>query len=401
MKKPSQKLGFFFYYIILKKNIGQKPRTKIFGDIINSYMRSLIILLRRIGLQKIVAVLIAVVLIGVGYSYITNTPKDHTSEYQSLVDQSKYKDLIPRLEKIVAEKPEDINSRELLAVSYIQRAESEPQTTREDLLKAVSLLVKNTYLDKNRDESFRLLGVTHLYLNDFTSAERNFAKAISINPNNLDAQAGLGMVYEKRNESAKVFGTYNNILKKNSTNEMANLGIARHYMSIGDPNKAVEHAKTVLSNSKNNSSLGEANHILGTAMMTYNRPIDAILYFRDSLKYRPESVHTWVILGEANVAAYKIALRSERANYILEATKAGNQALTINPKYIYAHTLIYKIDLLQNKYEEANLIAKTIVDLLPKDTQLGKAEKATYLKYYSGEVTNVKIKSIKASEVKN
>lgn len=364
-------------------------------------MRSLIILLKRIGLQKIVAALIAVVLIGVAYTYIANAPKDPATQYQPLIDQSKYQVLIPQLEKILVDTPDDINSRELLAAAYIQRAETEPQTAREDLLKTLSLLVKNTYLDKNRDESFRLLGIAHFYLNDIISAERNLAKAVSINPNNLDAQAGLGMIYEKRNESAKVFGTYNNILKKNSGNEMANLGIARYYMSIGDPNKAVEHARATLGSSKNNSSIGEANHILGTAMLTYNRPVDAVLYFRDSLKYRPESIHTWVILGEANVEAYKIAPQSERATYIKEATKAGNKALSINPKYIYAHTLLYKINLLQNKYEEANLIAKTIIDLLPRDTQLGKAEKEKYLKYYSGEVTNVKIKSVKASEVKN
>jgi cytochrome c-type biogenesis protein CcmH/NrfG len=364
-----------------------------------SYMRSFIILLKKIGLQKIVAILIAVVLIGIAFTYLAKTPKDSTKEYQTLVDQTKYQVLIPKLEKIIAENPDDINSRELLAAAYIQKAESEPNTSREDLLKSLSLLTKNTYLDKNRDESFRLLGVANFYLNDIATAERNFAKATSINPSNLDAQAGLGMIYEKRNESAKVFGLYNNILKKNSGHEMANLGIARYYMSIGDANKAVQHAKDVLSSSKNNSSLGEANHILGTAMMTYNRPVEALLYFRDSVKYRPENVHSWVMLGEANVEAYKIAPKFERANYIQGATEAGTKALSLNPKYIYAHTLLYKVNLLQNKYEEANAIAKTIVGLLPRDTQLGKEEKAQYLKYYSGEITNVKIKSIKASEL--
>lgn len=370
-----------------------------FGDIMGSYMRSFIILLKKIGLQKIVAILIAVVLIGIAFTYLAKTPKDSTKEYQTLVDQTKYQVLIPKLEKIIAENPDDINSRELLAAAYIQKAESEPNTSREDLLKSLSLLTKNTYLDKNRDESFRLLGVANFYLNDIATAERNFAKATSINPSNLDAQAGLGMIYEKRNESAKVFGLYNNILKKNSGHEMANLGIARYYMSIGDANKAVQHAKDVLSSSKNNSSLGEANHILGTAMMTYNRPVEALLYFRDSVKYRPENVHSWVMLGEANVEAYKIAPKFERANYIQGATEAGTKALSLNPKYIYAHTLLYKVNLLQNKYEEANAIAKTIVGLLPRDTQLGKEEKAQYLKYYSGEITNVKIKSIKASEL--
>lgn len=370
-----------------------------FGDIMGSYMRSFIILLKKIGLQKIVAILIAAVLIGIAFTYLAKTPKDSTKEYQTLVDQTKYQVLIPKLEKIIAENPDDINSRELLAAAYIQKAESEPNTSREDLLKSLSLLTKNTYLDKNRDESFRLLGVANFYLNDIATAERNFAKATSINPSNLDAQAGLGMIYEKRNESAKVFGLYNNILKKNSGHEMANLGIARYYMSIGDANKAVQHAKDVLSSSKNNSSLGEANHILGTAMMTYNRPVEALLYFRDSVKYRPENVHSWVMLGEANVEAYKIAPKFERANYIQGATEAGTKALSLNPKYIYAHTLLYKVNLLQNKYEEANAIAKTIVGLLPRDTQLGKEEKAQYLKYYSGEITNVKIKSIKASEL--
>ena len=76
-------------------------------------------------------------------------------------------------------------------------------------------------------------------------------------------------------------------------------------------------------------------------MMTYNRPVEALLYFRDSVKYRPENVHSWVMLGEANVEAYKLHLNSNEQT-TSKGYRSWTKALSLNPKYIYAHTLLYK-----------------------------------------------------------
>ena len=41
-------------------------------------MRSFIILLKKIGLQKLFAIIIAAVLIGIAFTYLAKTPKDST-----------------------------------------------------------------------------------------------------------------------------------------------------------------------------------------------------------------------------------------------------------------------------------------------------------------------------------
>ena len=60
------------------------------------------------------------------------------------------------------------------------------------------------------------------------------------------------------------------------------------------------------------------------------------------------------------------------------------------------HTHFYiKVNLLQNKYEEANAIAKTIYGTSAKRYSTWKRRKTQYLKYYSGEITNVKLNQLK------
>lgn len=362
------------------------------------HMRSLVLFLKKVGLQKIVGIFIALVLIIVAGLYVSSRPKVISTEYQQSFNQSGYAKSIPELEKWVSQNKGDTVAAELLAALYIQKAEEEPLVANDNLSKAMAILSKIADGDKHRSETFRLMGVASMDWGSFLAATRYFKKALSIDPGNLDAKAGLAMTYEHDGKWAEAFAAYNSILKANPNHEMAGLGMARYYLNKSDGANATKYATAVASSSKNYSSLGEANGVIGSAMMIVNRYDDAIKYYTESLKYRPGNAHTSVLLGDANVSKYAISPAKDRPAYIAAATAAANKALALRPNYIYALNLLYKIDLLQNKYDDANKLGKSILQLLAKDKILSAAEKAKYAEYYKGDITSVKVKSVKIND---
>ncbi len=359
-------------------------------------MRSFILLLKRIGLQKIVAVIVAVVLIVVASVYIINKPEVLDPELQTKFNQGKYTENILEIEKWLVENPNDVNAMEVLAASYIQKAANEPLTETESLRKAMNLLGSIVKMDTGRDESFRLLGTAYLMKENPKLAAVNFTNAIRISKNsNLDALAGLAMVHEFNKDWEKAFIGYRATLNKNSKNESANLGVARYYISKNEGKKAMDYAWVVANSSSNNASLGEAYAILGAGMKLIGQPNISKTYFEKSLSYRPNNVHTLVLLGEAYVHQYSLAQKDDRQSVLKTITDTADKAIKLNPNYIHGYTLLYKVLLLQNKYTEANTLAKKIVVLLARDTTLTSKQKAEYKKFYSGDITSVKINSVK------
>ncbi len=363
-------------------------------------MRSFILFLKRVGIKKVVAVLIAVVLISVATVYYATKPLKLDTGYQVLFDQGKYSEVIPELEDWTKTHPDDLNSLELLAASYIQKADAEPVNAKSALTKAISTINKIVKMDPNRSETYRLAGVARLYQNNIASAEASFNQAIKIsNSQNTNAIVGLGMVHEHKGELTLAITRYQEALNREPSNEMALLGMARHYITLNNPGEAEKRASSAAAVSKNNAILGEAYAILGSANSLKPNYKAAVENYKKSLTYRPGNVHTAVLLGETLINLYRSAPSAERGNLLAQIIDAANKAVLIKPDYIYAYALLYKADLLQNKYAEANQIGKKIVSLLKTDTVLSAAEKTEYAKFYSGEITSVTIKSVKMTDI--
>lgn len=359
-------------------------------------MRSFILFLKRVGLQKIVGVLIAVVLIIVAGMYVFNQSKVLDPKLQSQFDQGKYADSIPTLEKWIAENPQDVKGMEVLAAFYIQKASNEQQTKSETLKKAMDLLGTIIKLDPQKSESFRLVATSYLMKEEPKLATENFLRAIRASQGkNLDALAGLSMVHEFNKDWDKAFLGYKNVLRKDPNNEMANLGAARYYISLGNANDAMDYAWKVANSSSNNASLGEAYAVLGSGMKILKQPEISKTYFEKSISFRPNNIHTLVLLGESYIETYPLVKKEDRQDAINRVMGVANKAIALNPDYIHAQTLLYKVLLLQNKYAEANVVGKKIVSLLASDKTLTPTEKDAYKKFYSGEITAVKINSIK------
>ena len=121
-------------------------------------------------------------------------------------------------------------------------------------------------------------------------------------------------------------------------------------------------------------------------------------YYEKSISYRPNNIHTLVLLGETYFTSFPSLKTEDRQKSIDKITALADQALSIDPNYIHAQTLLYKAFLMQSKWAEANAVGKKIVSLLPSDITLTPAQKAEYNKYYSGTITDVKITSVKITQ---
>ncbi|MCF7865611.1 MAG: tetratricopeptide repeat protein [Candidatus Pacebacteria bacterium] len=357
-------------------------------------MRSFILLLKRIGLPKIVGTFIALILIIIASVYIYNQPKVLDPNLQSKFDQGKYTEGIPVLEKWLADNPNDVSARETLAAFYLQKASNEP-AEKESLKKSMNLLANIIKIDPLRDESFRLLGVAYLMKGLTKPAADNFEKAVRISKNsNLNALAGLSMSHEADKDWETAANGYRKVLTLDPKNEMSNLGLARYYISQSDENMAMNFAWKVANISSNNASLGEAYEILGSAMRLRNQPEVSKTYYEKSISFRPNNVHTLVLLGEASVSVLPLVQKEDRQMALQKIIDLANTTIKLDPNYIHSQTLLYKALLLQNKYAEANAVGKKIVSLLNTDKTLTPAEKSNYKDFYSGEITSVTINSV-------
>lgn len=342
------------------------------------------------------AAFIALVLIVVASIYIYHRPKALDPNLQAKFEKGNYAQGIPNLEAWLADNPNDLNAKEALAAFYMQKAGMEPAAAKDILAKARNLLGTIVKADPQRDESYRLLGVSYLMADNIKFATENFEKSIrSSGGKNIGAVVGLGMTYEYSKDWKKASSVYATALSKDPKNEDATLGMARYYISVNNTKKAIASAWAVIDVSTNNASLGEAYSILGASMIMIKQPDISIGYFEKSISYRPNNVHALVLLGESYIGIYPLAKAEDRQSTISKMLGAANKAIALDPLYVHAQTLLYKILLLQNKYDEANAVGQKIVSLLPIDKTLTDEQKAEYKKFYGGKISDVKITSVK------
>lgn len=111
------------------------------------------------------------------------------------------------------------------------------------------------------------------------------------------------------------------------------------------------------------------------------------------MEFRPNNAHTLVLLGESYIGLYPQIGKERKDAALKEILEIANKAVTLHPDYIHAYTLLYKVNLLQKKYAEANTVAKKIVSMLQADKTLSPSQKEEYKKFYSEELTNIQVKS--------
>lgn len=352
-------------------------------------MRSFILLLKRIGLQRIIGVFIALMLILAASIYISKQPKTLDSSLQTKFDKGQYNETIPSIESWVSKYPTDQNAMELLGALYIQKAQAEPKIAVEYYGKALKTLSGVVQINPKRDESFRLIGLAYFYRGNIKLAEKNFQKAYALSSGkNINSLLGFALIKESESNWAGAFSIYNEVLKTDASSTSALLGLGRYNVQVRNPINAIQDSNKVISLAKDDATLAEAYKILGSANVIQRDFISAKTNFQKSLTYKPNNVHTMTLYGESIVNSLLLIPANQRDQAVQMVIDTANRAISLSPNSIYGYTLLYKGYLLQNKYNEANNVGAKIVSLLPADSSLSDEQKKEYKEYYSGKITS-------------
>jgi tetratricopeptide (TPR) repeat protein len=290
----------------------------------------------------------------------------------------------------------------LLAASYIQKANNEPETSRQSLSKALAYLEGMDEHGSRDAEVQRLLGWSYFMKGDMTKAEASYNKAINYSGNrNSDAYVGLGLISERSGDLVKASAQYQEALKIDANNAPAHLGMARYYTGSKPPkaDKAIAEANLAIS-SENKSVQGAAYESLGSAYLLKRNYTKASEMYQKATEANPNQVNAYVLYANSLLSAYFSHARIQDFQpTIQKALAVTDQAIKVDPTYIYTYTFRYQLYFMSKDLAKAKATGEKIVSLVPDSKLLSEEQKKNMLLQYGSGLPTVKVTDIKVRTV--
>ena len=101
------------------------------------------------------------------------------------------------------------------------------------------------YASNDTARDFLQSGYEKLAKGDLKAAIENFNKAISIDPKNPQAYAGLGNAYTKKGDTEAAIETFNKAISINPNNTYAYVGLYNVYFSRNDADSMLKKEETL------------------------------------------------------------------------------------------------------------------------------------------------------------
>ncbi|MBP7533342.1 MAG: tetratricopeptide repeat protein [Chitinophagales bacterium] len=254
---------------------------------------------------------------------------------------------IKRLQRILMQKPKDVDA--LLALAYIYYTEGDIENAKKHYLKTLSINSNNAKAHYN-------IGILFAEEKNYAEAKKHLLKALSINPNDAKSHYGLGTLFaeEKNYAEAKKHLLKALSINPNDANVNNNIG------SLFAEEKNYAEAKKHLLKALNiNPKLADAHYNLGCLFAEEKNYIEAKKHYLEALSINPNFAHAHNGLG---------ILFAEEKNYI-EAKKHHLQALTINPNYAGAHVNLGNLFAEEENYAEAKKHYLEALSINPNDAE--------------------------------
>jgi tetratricopeptide (TPR) repeat protein len=247
-------------------------------------------------------------------------------------------------------KPDYDNAKILRARWYIAK-----QLTDE----AIDMLNKLAFAKPNSDEVLYLLGQAHLIKGNKSEADKDFAKALELNPANFEA---LVYVYDKALATNDVKYA-KDILKKALKFKPDNLVLLEKLGKINLSEHNWEEAKLIvqqINNVVNPLSKDLAAFLLGQVYQGQADYPKAIGIYKELLAKYPENSDALISLGRSYEALKK---RPEMIAYL-------DGVLAKNPKNLAAGILLAELYGLDKNFAKATALVKDLIDKDPNIPKL-------------------------------
>lgn len=172
-----------------------------------------------------------------------------------------------------------------LANAYVQKAgfSSSSSEAKEYANKAIDSARQVLLIDLENQEAYRVTGYAYEILQDYPNAEKNYTKALQIDPKFDLALSNRGHLYELMGDRDKAFADYNAAYAINTKGDFTQLNLARYYFETDEPGQATVLAKGAISSSNNARLKSMAHEVLGNIYFSAGSTTEALAEFNTAI----------------------------------------------------------------------------------------------------------------------
>ncbi len=204
------------------------------------------------------------------------------------------------LEQILAQHPEsgEVNARlGRLYQLWMNSASGKPSdNSRNYKALAGEYFMQARKLEPNNPAVLSLLGEWEIQQNDLSGANRDFSKALSLNPNNVTALQGQARMYMKMHDIARGRDAGLHALDIDSQNSATYFLVAQLLGMAGQPAQAVKSAKQ--SEALDFGTMPERDYFLAEQYEKLGELDAATHYYETLTGYTPRESQIWYKLGD-------------------------------------------------------------------------------------------------------
>jgi len=269
----------------------------------------------------------------------------------------------------------------------LQRADI--SSKKKDHPKAIQLLEQALEITDEPIETWNLLGMEHLFLEDYIKAKIYFYKCVKENALDYQSLYNLLYCYEQLGEETQAINTLNNLLEINPYNEVAWHQLGKIYININKPDEAlsafefaiisdecftgayIEKGKLLEKIGRINEAIDNyefslnfndpnafVNHRIGLCHLKLGNDKLAIKYLEESIKLEPSYEKSWIAIIDFLIDN-KDYLKAQL--YVKKSLHSNSDSTGLWKKSALIH---FKL----NFYKETAMSCETAINLGDNDT---------------------------------
>lgn len=232
-------------------------------------------------------------------------------------------------------------------------------------------------------EAHANLGAIYQKKNNFTAALEQYTKAEELNPSNITTRLNLGTLYQAQKDFDTAIEAYDSIIAYNPNIMQAYLYKAQCYRDMGNLDAALQNYKLALNLEPTNQAIKDEMFAMYETKMTPQQKMD---YIYQQLQKAP---------SDASLN-YRYAYELHKAGKISDAITYYNQSIKLNPQNEDAYINLAQCYQQQGNFEQARSILTNAKGIFPENTMIKKqlaaidAESSSYLYTKASELFNQK-----------
>ena len=203
-------------------------------------------------------------------------------------------------------------------------------------------------------EAHANLGAVYQKKNDFSAALQEYTKAEELNPSNITTRLNLGTLYQAQKDYETAIEAYDTIIEYNPNYMQAYLYKAQCYRAMGNKEAAMQNYKLALNLEPSNQNIKDEMYEMYEADMS---PEQRLAFVYGQLQKEPQNADL----------TYRYAYELHKAGKTADAITYYNQAIKLNPKNEDAYINLAQAYQQQGNFDKARSVLTDAKGLFPEN----------------------------------